>query len=92
MGPYYKALPCDELATFYNTTESLVNAYPQCRSPAAWAPVEADMLQGNEENMAASLDLGFGMAFWLALTLHAIGIEVYVSELTGYFCVGCVDI
>lgn len=78
MGPYYKALPCEELATFYSSTKSLVDVYPECESLAAWAAVKADLAQGSEENTAASLNLAFGMALWLGLALHAIGIEVYV--------------
>lgn len=80
-SPYYKALPCDELATFYNTTEALVSTYPGCHSLNNTAPVKADLVEGSEENIAAALNLTFGMGLWLALVLHAIGIEVYVSAL-----------
>ncbi|OAQ65096.1 microtubule associated protein [Pochonia chlamydosporia 170] len=77
-SPYYKALPCDELATFYNTTEALVSTYPECHLLNNTAPVRADLVEGSEENIAAALNLTFGMGLWLALVLHAIGIEVYL--------------
>jgi hypothetical protein len=35
---------------------------------------------GRPEQIAASLDISFGMSLWLALMLHAIGIEIYVSQ------------
>lgn len=79
MGPYYKAKQCAEIATMYNTTALLVDAYPDCKSIDAWTLVKADINLDGNEHMAAALNLSFGMALWLGLALHAIGIEVYVS-------------
>lgn len=33
----------------------------------------------SEAGSGATLNLNFGMALWLALSLHAIGVEIYVS-------------
>lgn len=81
MEPFYKALPCEELATFYNSTQSLVDVHRECENLSAWVPVKADLAEGSVENAVAALNLTFGMAAWLALVIHAIGIEVYVCSL-----------
>ncbi|KAK2612260.1 hypothetical protein QQS21_001686 [Conoideocrella luteorostrata] len=75
---YYEAFQCDELASFYNTTESLIAKYPECRSTSAWVAVPANMNARSAENIGAALRSNFGMALWLALALHAIGVEVYL--------------
>jgi hypothetical protein len=36
-------------------------------------------MDGNGSNANAVLSLGFGAAFWLAFTIHAVGVEIYVS-------------
>ena len=77
MGPYYYAKPCDLLATFFNSANALEAKYPVCKSAGAWAAIKAD-LSGGDELTSASLNMTFGMALWLALALHAIGIEFYV--------------
>lgn len=57
--------------------------YPLCQTglPTDVVAVKA-LLTGPvvyKETAGAALRLGFGMALWLALALHAIGVEVYVS-------------
>jgi len=79
MGPYYYAKPCDLLATFYNGTDALMAKFPACAPPDAWVAVKADATGSDKAMRSASVNMSFGMALWLALTLHAIGIEVYVS-------------
>jgi hypothetical protein len=34
----------------------------------------------NSTEIGAALNMCFGMALWLALAMHAIGVEVYVSR------------
>lgn len=79
-GPFYKAEKCDKVASFYNSTETFHKAYPSCNLSTDYVAVKADMNAGNAGNAAAALDLSFGMAVWLALALHAIGVEIYVSD------------
>ncbi|KAJ6437283.1 microtubule associated protein [Purpureocillium lavendulum] len=79
LGPYYYAKPCDLLATFYNSTSALEAKYPMCASPGAWAAVKADAASDAKEARSASLNMTFGMGLWLALALHAIGIEFYLQ-------------
>lgn len=76
---YYKAYPCQEVASFYSNTTTLLAAYPQCTDMLQWVAVKANMNLAGAEHSGASLNLSFGMGLWLALALHAIGVEVYVS-------------
>lgn len=78
-GPFYKAYQCDKVASFYDTNKDLLAAYPACSSSSAWVAVKADMNGTSGVNAAAALNLSFGMSVWLALALHAIGVELYVS-------------
>ena len=77
-GPYYDAMPCDKIASFYTSNAELLQNYPNCTSPENWAPVRASLNAGSAANAAAALDITFGMALWLALLIHALGIEVYL--------------
>lgn len=55
--------------------------YPQCGSNAStsttYVAVKAD--QETPEGFAASYNLSFGMSAFIALLIHAIGVEVYLS-------------
>ncbi|CAG8423596.1 unnamed protein product [Penicillium salamii] len=79
-GPFYKAEKCDKLTSFYKSNAALLEEYPSCDQSGSYVAVKADMNAGNAGNAAAALDLSFGMSVWLALALHAIGIEIYVSD------------
>jgi hypothetical protein len=81
VDPVYQAMPCDKLNSFYDTTSELLDAHPICASLSARSSVKADM-NGTVDEVAAALNLAFSMAVWLALAIHAIGIEIYVSNRT----------
>jgi hypothetical protein len=81
---YFTALPCAQLAWDMNGSEQkTLQYYPECASyfdesnPNQHAVVHANF-QGRYEEVGASMEMSFGMATWLALALHAIGIEIYV--------------
>ncbi|KAF5966494.1 hypothetical protein FCOIX_12485 [Fusarium coicis] len=71
-------MQCAKVASFYDDTESLVAKYPTCQDLNAWVAVQGDMSGEGTENIASALSLGFSMGLWLALAIHAIGIEVYL--------------
>jgi hypothetical protein len=74
---HYQPKLCRELASFLDST-ALLQAYPDCASLDAWVLVKADITKGPEQK-AAAMNVSFGMAVWLAVTIHAIGIEAYVG-------------
>ncbi|KAF5235713.1 hypothetical protein FANTH_11593 [Fusarium anthophilum] len=71
-------MQCAKVASFYDDTESLIAKYPTCQDLNAWVAVQGDMAGEGTENIASALSLGFSMGLWLALAIHAIGIEVYL--------------
>lgn len=76
--PYYEAKVCRELAT-YLSKEIMLQSYPDCVNLDAWVMVKADLNSAGREHQSAALDVSFGMAVWIALAIHAIGVEFYVS-------------
>jgi hypothetical protein len=88
MYGYYDARPCGQiLETFKGSQEATLHFYPECASyfsganPGQYAVVHADM-DGTAIEVAVALGLNFGAATWLALALHAIGVEIYVSPIS----------
>ncbi len=88
-GEYYAYRPCAQInyTLGENRTRTL---YPSCepfytgQNPDQYVLIPAKIGgQGtNAATTAAALDESFGAAFWLALVLHAVGIEVYVTSAT----------
>ncbi|WZH49990.1 uncharacterized protein QYS62_011220 [Fusarium acuminatum] len=75
---FRQPMQCDKIATFYDDSASLVAKYPICEDIDAWVAVQGDMGGESAENIATALSLGFSLGVWLALAIHAIGIEVYL--------------
>jgi len=71
------------MATYGIPTQAITGLYPGClsymngTSPNQNVVVHANQ-NGTPEQVAASLDMSFGMTLWLAFVLHAVGIEIYV--------------
>ncbi|KAL0933763.1 uncharacterized protein CTRU02_210562 [Colletotrichum truncatum] len=85
IGTYYAARPCDQIAFMVEDTNRTLELYPACASyfsgenPAQQAVVHADILDSTSAAEAGvAIALPFGMALWLALALHAIGVELYL--------------
>lgn len=93
IGSYYYAMPCSKIVgtlAWTGTPASVaVSKYPACETylngtnPHQYAVVRA-VSSGGLENVAALLDIIFGMSVWLAIVIHAVGIEIYVCCLTAY--------
>lgn len=82
------AEPCAKLLyTFDNSTQGLLDAFPDCADYVSgqdlgrFALVRANMEggPGGPASIGAALSVGFGMSLFVALIVHAIGVEVYVS-------------
>jgi hypothetical protein len=91
MGDYVYAMPCSKIAGIFQNygipSAALPGFYPECipfvssASPNQYAIVRAGNY-GRPEQSAAALDALFGMTLWIALMIHAIGVEVYVSYIS----------
>ncbi|TKA61245.1 hypothetical protein B0A49_11963 [Cryomyces minteri] len=79
-GSYYLAVPCDEI-DFISGPDTANSTYQSCLAGDSIAAVHANFNNktGNVEEIGASLDMSFGMALWLALFLHAFGVEIYLQ-------------
>ena len=81
-GNYFTTRPCAQLAYI---SQGLARSYPSCASyfdgsdQNALAIVNANF-GGTAAEIGVALGIPFGSALWLSLALHAIGVEIYVSE------------
>ncbi|KAI4140207.1 MAG: hypothetical protein LQ341_003934 [Variospora aurantia] len=78
---YNTTMTCGELLSILDTNEKVNSSYPQCGQPGSTADTRA-IVQAKfgtqPEQIGASLRMSFGMALWLALFLHAAGVEIYL--------------
>ncbi|EUC40136.1 hypothetical protein COCMIDRAFT_109566 [Bipolaris oryzae ATCC 44560] len=81
---YYVVWTCARIAATVAPDVELATAYPACAAyadgsePDAVSAVAATFGAGDAANTGAAFNAGFGMALWLALVLHAVGVEVYL--------------
>ena len=82
IGGYYRAMPCKQLAFTLDDPEQFASAFPQCLNVNGTTDgriaVSADF-NGIIPQVGNSLDVTFGTAGWLALFLHAAGVEIYLA-------------
>lgn len=63
-------------------------SYPSCAAYVngtdlnEFALVKASMEGPDGANIGAALNVPFGMALWLSVAIHAIGVEIYVNPTT----------
>ncbi|KAI8932762.1 hypothetical protein NX059_010252 [Plenodomus lindquistii] len=82
---YYAVWTCAKIeATLQNKTNWL-DTYPSCASYADGSNVDQVSAvlasfgdAGGAPNTGAALGINFGMALWLSVAIHAIGVEVYL--------------
>ena len=79
----YTTMPCEQIAFIYGSDTVLSRKYPQCTGQntalGGRAVVLASFNAGNPEQIGASLDVSFGMALWLAIFMHVVGVEIYLA-------------
>lgn len=87
VNSYDTIMTCNDIASIYrpingndNFSKSL---YPECSNATATndslAIVHATFANGRPEQIGASLRLSFGMAMWMAIILHLVGVEIYLA-------------
>lgn len=85
IGGYYDARPCEQIEYILGSPEDSINAFPDCipyfngSDPSKQVAVEANF-NGNPVQLTVALGSNFGSAMWLAFAIHAIGVEIYVSD------------
>lgn len=84
MGGFFEARRCAEIDYMFFHFENYTTAfYPECAGFYSGNPDEeavvAANIGGDPAQVSTALGLSFGMAVWLALALHAFGVETYVS-------------
>jgi hypothetical protein len=83
-GDFWTVQSCAKLLDVIGDAQALVEQYPSCSSLIsdgnlkAVAAVNANF-GGSVVELMSAMNISFGMAGWLATSLHAIGVEVYVS-------------
>ena len=84
-GDFWSVQNCPKLLDVIGDAQLLVDQYPSCSSLInegnlkAVAAVNANF-GGSVVELMSAMNITFGMAGWLATSLHAIGVEVYVSH------------
>jgi hypothetical protein len=83
-GGYYQVWTCAKIEATLPKPSMLLSMYPACAAYANGtnanevAVVKANLTGETGVNSGAGLGVSFGMALWLAVAIHAIGVEVYV--------------
>ena len=83
-GDFWSVQNCAKLLDVIGDAQTLVEQYPSCSSLIndgdlkAIAAVNANF-GGSVVELMSAMNVSFGMAGWLATSLHAIGVEVYVG-------------
>ena len=80
VGSYYEIMTCGELLSMRDA-EYVATAYPLCAaSNSSSIPVPVHVsFSNNIEEIGASLRIPFGMALWVAIFLHVVGVEIYLA-------------
>jgi hypothetical protein len=89
----YAPISCDQLASrsIFGSQEHTIAEFPQCEayfngsSLHGVVAVEAAFSGNSVPGILAALNIPFGAAIWLALFIHAVGIEIYVRYTSDFF-------
>ncbi|KAL8752897.1 MAG: hypothetical protein Q9184_005587 [Pyrenodesmia sp. 2 TL-2023] len=82
MSYYATTMTCGELLSIVGTSEEVDALYPQCGQPGSTVDTRAIVqakFGSQPEQISAALRLSFGMALWMALFLHGVGVEIYLN-------------
>ena len=81
-GGYYRAKSCDEIKFILDDQSQFESSYPQCFAVNGtidgWIALPASF-DKDGARISNSLGMCFGTAGWLALAIHAIGVEIYLQ-------------
>jgi hypothetical protein len=82
-GDYYQIQTCDQVASIFGTSippPAIAIKYLQCLNATVDLPIPVNAdFYGSPEQIGASLALTFGMALWMSILLHLVGVEIYLN-------------
>lgn len=84
VGGYYYATPCDKINYLLKGENATIARYPECASffsgedPDRHVVVRASVLTDDRVEIGAVINLVFGTSGWMAMAIHAIGLELYL--------------
>lgn len=80
IGGFYQIKTCGQLAFIQESSSSSKIFYPECVNATSTKPVVVDANFGDRpDQIGASLGVSFGMAGWVALLTHLVGVEIYLA-------------
>lgn len=85
MGGYSSNQPCDKIKFVLDARGEGLKQYPGCdafytgEKPQQQVIVDADVNSSDIMKLVSALNLTYGKSSWLAILLHTVGIEIYVS-------------
>lgn len=83
MSSYYSTMSCGQLYSIYDSPDPVNALYPACTGVGASMKdivvVPANFTSGKPEQIGASFHISFGMAWWMAIILHVVGVEIYLN-------------
>jgi uncharacterized membrane protein len=80
IGDYYQVQTCGQVAYDYDSSSKAAKLYPECLNAPEDTPIVVSAnFSGQREQVGAALGVGFGMATWLALFMHLVGVEIYLG-------------
>ena len=69
--------------SIYDSSQAVWALYPICGQPGSTIDtlviVQATFGSGRPKQIKASLSMSFGMALWMTLFLHLVGVEIYLN-------------
>ncbi|CEL60101.1 hypothetical protein RSOLAG1IB_09350 [Rhizoctonia solani AG-1 IB] len=84
INTYYSLWRCAEVGYVLQSADALAQAYPQCITSSAlsnpnniYVAVHASWREG-QLGRGSAIRASYGMALWIAMILHAVGIELYL--------------
>lgn len=86
VGDYYYVEPCAKINFILQGENATLARYPECapffsgEDPNRHIAVKADVIRRDKVAIGAMINMVFGMSGWLAIAIHAFGVELYVSH------------
>ncbi|CUA78413.1 hypothetical protein RSOLAG22IIIB_07066 [Rhizoctonia solani] len=84
INTYYSLWSCSEVGYVLESNDTLTQAFPECATPRAlsnpnsvYVPVHASWKEG-PLGEGSAIRASYGMALWIAMILHTVGIEIYL--------------